>query len=86
MAYLKEDGSLDIQRYQIMSVNEFIKEFDKLTTSQMEEYINNAPIDNSRNGRGRIVNCTMDDFRKKYGTVDAKEFMETLRKKYLDKG
>lgn len=85
MAYLKEDGSLDVQRYKNMTVNEFIKEFDKLTASQMDEYMKNAPIDESQNGTVRVVNCTMDEFRKKYGTVDAKEFMETLRKKYLDK-
>lgn len=85
MAYLKEDGSLDIQRYKKMSVDEFIKEFDKLTTTQMDEYMKNTPIDNSRNGTVRIVNCTMDEFRKNYGTADALEFMKTLRNKYLDK-
>ena len=43
MDYLKEDGSLDIERISRLSVGKFIEVFPELTPEQQDEYISQLP-------------------------------------------
>lgn len=47
MEYLKEDGSLDIERINGLPFEEFVKVADSLTKKQMEEYSSSAAVNES---------------------------------------
>lgn len=44
MAYLKEDGSLDIEYYNSLPLEEWMDEFAALTDEQVDEYISKLPV------------------------------------------
>lgn len=84
MAYLKEDGRLDVEHYCNLSAEDFVKEYGKLTIEQKREYANKLPIKESQEEIPFVVfNGTLDEFRKKFKSVDAKEHMAMLNKKYF---
>lgn len=47
MAYLKEDGSLDVERINNLPLDERLHEIGKFTREQVEEYFSKAPIKES---------------------------------------
>ena len=47
MAYLKEDGSLDVERINNLPLDERLHEIGKFTRKQVEEYFSKAPIKES---------------------------------------
>lgn len=47
MKYLKEDGSLDVERINKLPIDERLHEIGKFTKEQVEEYFSKAPIKES---------------------------------------
>lgn len=47
MAYLKEDGSLDIERINSLPLREFMEAIGDLTQEQYKDYISKLPINES---------------------------------------
>lgn len=48
MAFLKEDGSLDIERIQKLPYDEYMYELTHFTKEQREEYFSELPINESK--------------------------------------
>lgn len=86
MVFLKEDGSLDIERIEQLPVEEHMKMLGKFTDEQCDYYLSTLPDDNSNDcPRNIIVDYTMEDEIARGTAVDASEFLNKLRKKYLNK-
>ena len=47
MAYLNEDGSLDIERINQLPLEEYMNAMGDLTQEQVKEYVSKLPIDES---------------------------------------
>ncbi len=78
MAYLKEDGSLDIERINSLPYEEYMDAMGDLTQEQVQEYLSKLPIDESNEPmRAVVVDYPMEE-----DGVDAKEFLNNQRKKY----
>jgi hypothetical protein len=70
MEYLKEDGSLDVERINNLPLDERLHEIGKFTREQVEEYFSQMPV-----CHGSIkpvkVNYKMEDLLAKgWGTID----------------
>ena len=79
MALLKEDGSLDIERINNLPLEEYMEEVGNLTQEQYREYVSKLPINESKECTQAVeVNFGFDD---KRSGVDAKDFMNKLRKR-----
>jgi hypothetical protein len=70
MEYLKEDGSLDVERINNLLLDERLHEIGKFTREQVEEYFSQMPV-----CHGPIkpvkVNYKMEDLLAKgWGTID----------------
>lgn len=77
MALLKEDGSLDIEPYNSLPLEEWMDEFATLTDEQVDEYISKLPVNESKEPVRVIkVDCLMEE-----DGVDAEEFLNNLRKR-----
>lgn len=75
MVYLKEDGSLDIERINKLPIEERCKVVASLTRKQMKEYLSKQPINESKNSTRSIrVNKPMEEW-----GVDAIEFLNKLK-------
>ena len=62
MAYLKEDGSLDVERINKLPINEYIYVIGSLTQEQHKEYLSKLPINESRETtKAVIVDCPMTE-------------------------
>lgn len=72
MAYLKEDGSLDIERIDKLPLEDKIREIGRFTREQIEEYFLEVPINESHTPITPIkVNYSMEDLLAKgWGTID----------------
>ena len=77
MAYLKEDGSLDIEYYNSLPLKEWMDEFATLTDEQVDEYISKLPVNESK-GPVRVI---VSDYTLEEDGVDAEEFLKNLRKR-----
>ena len=75
MAFLKEDGSLDIERINKLPIKEHMKAIGSLTREQFEQYISTIPINESKDYPRAIRVDVVDG-------VDANEFMNKMREKY----
>jgi len=47
MAFLKEDGSLDIERINSLPLREYMDAMGELTQEQVQEYLSKLPINES---------------------------------------
>ena len=75
MVFLKEDGSLDIERINKLSLEEHFKAVESLTEKQFKEYLSQNPIDESGNApRSTYTDKPMEEW-----GVDALEFFNKLR-------
>ena len=75
MAYLKEDGSLDIERINSLPYEEYMDAMGDLTQEQVQEYLSKLPIDESDEPvRAVLVDYPMG--------VDAEEVINNIGKKY----
>ena len=77
MAYLKEDGSLDIEHYNSLPLEEWMDEFAALTDEQVDEYISKLPVNESK----EPVRVIVVDYPMEEDGVDAEEFLKNLRKR-----
>ena len=77
MAYLKEDGSLDIEYYNSLPLEEWMDEFASLTDEQVDEYISKLPANESK----EPVRVIVVDYPTEEDGVDAEEFLKNLRKR-----
>lgn len=81
MVFLREDGSLDIDRIDQLPVEGHMDMLGEFTSKQMEEYLSKLPVfDESQCPRAIIVDYGRDDPR---SGVDAEALLKELRNKYL---
>lgn len=86
MALLKEDGSLDIERMNSLSFEEWMDEMGDLTQEQIEEYLSKLPINESNKPmRAMVVDYPMEE-----DGVDIEDYFNSCLsksnlKKVLDK-
>lgn len=78
MALLKEDGSLDIERYNSLPLEEWTEEFATLTDEQVDEYISKLPVNESK----EPVRAIKVDYLMEEDGVDAEDFLNNQRKKH----
>jgi len=78
MAYLKEDGSLDIERINSLPYEEYMDAMGDLTQEQVQEYLSKLPINESN----EPMRVTKVDWLTDEEKVTAKEFLKNQRKKY----
>ena len=77
MALLKEDGSLDIEHINKLSLEEYMHEMGTLTQEQVKEYTSKLPINESCEPMQAVsVNYSIDN-----DGVDALEFINIMRRK-----
>lgn len=81
MALLKEDGSLDIERINKLSIKEYMEEIGDLTDEQYNEYLSKLPVNESNEPMQAI---TVDFPIEKYG-VNVDTVINNLRCKYGNK-
>lgn len=78
MAFLKEDGSLDIERINSLPYEEYMDAMGDLTQEQVQEYLSKLPIDESDEPmRAVVVDYPMEE-----DGVDAEELINNLGKRY----
>lgn len=77
MAFLKEDGSLDIEYYNSLPLEEWMDEFASLTDEQVDEYISKLPANESK----KPVRVIVVDYPMEEDGVDAEELLKNLRKR-----
>lgn len=83
MVYLKDDGSLDVERINNLPIDEYINVIEDLTESQREYYNSKLPVnDGNQHTKAVFVDNTMEDEIKR-GAVEAESFLKGLRDKYL---
>lgn len=62
MVFLKEDGSLDIERINNLPIDEYIYIIENLTESQREYYHSHLPVnDGTQNTDAVFVDYNMED-------------------------
>lgn len=83
MIFLKEDGSLDIERINQLPIDEYTKVIGILTREQYKDYVSKLPINESKEStQPIIVDCTMEEDVKRNGLVDADEYLKIKMEKY----
>ena len=83
MAYLKEDGSLDIEYYNSLPLEEWMDEFASLTDEQVDEYISKLPANESKVPVRVIVSdYTLEEELERGSIFDAEEVINNIGKKY----
>lgn len=78
MQYLKEDGSLDIEKIRNLPIEEKIKVLPTLTQEQKEEYWAKRPINEGKMGTQPVY----VDYPMEQDGVDALDFLNKIRIKY----
>ena len=82
MAFLKEDGSLDIERINKLPYEEYMDEIGRLTDEQFAEYLSKIPESQSHEPMRAVkVDYTMEDEYAR-GAVNAREFINNLLDEY----
>ena len=81
MAYLKEDGSLDVERINKLAIEEKMEVIRNLTSKQIDEYWDNHIIKESYGHTQTVmVDYTLND-ELNNGAVIAIDFINKLRKR-----
>ena len=82
MVYLKEDGSLDIERIRKLPLEERAKIVSSFNDNQLKYYVSKFPINESRQPiKAVVVDYTMEDEIRRGTGVDADEFHKKIREK-----
>ena len=83
MVFLKEDGSLDIERINKLPIEEYMKMIGELTDEQYHFYVSTLPINEGHQlTKAIVVDYSMEDEIKRGTAVNAEVFLEKLRKKF----
>ncbi len=78
MMYIKEDGSLDIERINALKIEEYIEAMQSLTKEQLEEYLSKLPVNESNEPMQAIkVDFGFDDER---SGIDINEYIALKRR------
>lgn len=85
MVFLKDDGSLDIERINLLSLDEHMNMLAEFTSDQMEEYQSSLPKGGCDFPHNIIVDYTMEDEIKRGTGVDADTFLREMKEQYLQK-
>ena len=83
--FLKEDGSLDVERMNSLPLDEWMDEMGDLTQEQVEDYLSKLPINESNEPvRAVEIDYTLEDELKR-GSVIAEDFINKIGKRYVEK-
>ena len=83
MKYLKEDGSLDVERITQLPIEEYIKVVGGMTQEQYRYYLSKLPINE---GHEQIKPVVVDDtLAEEIERGDADVFLNKMREKYLNR-
>lgn len=78
MARLKEDGSLDVERINKLSLEVYMEEIGSLTQKQVKEYLSKVPINVTKEPIHPIkVDYTIEELLNR-GCVNAKVFLKNM--------
>ena len=82
MVFLKEDGSLDVDRINKLPLEEYMDMMGDLTQEQVKEYLTKLPINESKElMKAVIVDYTLEEELER-GSVIAEDFINKMRKKH----
>lgn len=81
MVFLKEDGSLDVERINNLPLKEWMDAMGDLTQEQCEYYLSKTPMNESNEPMQAIK---VDWLIEKEG-VDADDFLNKMREKYIQR-
>ena len=85
MVFLKEDGSLDIERINKLPLEEYMYMMGDLTQEQVREYVTKLPINESKEPmKAVIVDYTLEEEIERGGVI-AEDLINNLRKKRMRK-
>ena len=77
--YLKEDGSLDIERINNLPIEEYMDVMGDLTQEQIKEYVSKLPTNESQEPvRAVVVDYTLEEELER-GSVIAKDYINNMR-------
>lgn len=80
MIFLKEDGSLDIERMNALPIEEYMKMIGELTDEQCNQYASTFPENDGRQHTKAIIgDYTLEDEIKKGGVI-LKDYLNEKRK------
>lgn len=83
MVFLKEDGSLDIERINKLPLEEYMDMMGDLTQEQVREYVTKLPINESKEPmKAVIVDYTLEEEIERGGVI-AEDLINNLRKKRM---
>lgn len=83
MAFIKKDGSLDVERINKLPNEDFEKVLLRLTEEQLDEYYTNQPIcESAPSIVPTKVNFKLEDALANGTLVDAKKFLNDMLDKY----
>ena len=81
MVFLKEDGSLDIERINNLPLLEYYDMLGALTETQVKEYYSNIPLNEIKKPlQATKVDFTIEEAIASGTMVDAEEFINKMRK------
>ena len=85
MVFLKEDGSLDVERINKQPLEEYLDMMGDLTQEQVREYLTKLPINESKEPmKVVIVDYTLEEEIERGGVI-AEDLINNLRKKRMRK-
>ncbi len=83
MEYMKEDGSLDVERINSLPLEEYMDVIGDLTEEQYEEYVSKLPINESNEPmKAVIVDYTLEEELER-GAVIAEDYINNLRNRLI---
>ena len=84
--YLKEDGSLDVERINKLPIDEYIKVVGAFTQEQYRYYTSKLPINESYHGptKAVVVDYTLEEELER-GSVIAKDYINNMRERLKKK-
>ncbi len=81
MVFLKEDGTLDIERINQLPIEEYMKMIGELSDEQLSQYESTFPEnDGTQHTKAIVVDYTMEDEIKR-GCIILKDFLNEKKKK-----
>ena len=83
MVFLKDDGSLDVDRINKLTLEEYMDMMGNLTQEQVREYLTKLPVNESKEPmKAVIVDYTLDEELER-GAVIAEDLINNLKKKRM---
>ena len=80
--YLKEDGSLDVERINKLPIDEYTDVMGDLTQEQYKYYLSKTPINESQEPvRAVVVDYTLEEELER-GCLDLEVYLKNKRKEY----